>query len=329
MTRFEHGIPILESEYAEHRGLYLPVSAIPDPLPTCIDLFAGAGGFSCGFHKAGWHTIAASEAMHEAVLTYLCNLGAPDTLVHILPAVPGMASQKVERWHAERAGTAITATEFFATTPQSRGSAADEWGPGDGWISTPALDHEVGTCATHMGDDEGKRWFCETYHAVPPHREPVRHVFLGDVRQLSGETVLQVCGVERGEVGAIIGGPPCQGYSMGGKRNVMDERNSLVFDFARLVCEIAPKTFVMENVVGITSMVTPDGIPVIDALARIFADGGFGTYDAMRRSLHAQAGSLAGVRGLSNAPEDEPDEDLDDAEEAEAVPTESLQGVLL
>ena len=48
----------------------------PDRQPLGIDLFAGAGGFSCGFKKAGWHVIAANEHDVDAACTYLCNLGS-------------------------------------------------------------------------------------------------------------------------------------------------------------------------------------------------------------------------------------------------------------
>lgn len=121
--------------------------------------------------------------------------------------------------------------------------------------------------------------------------------FLGDVRQLKGSDILGVLGLEPGELDLITGGPPCQGYSIAGQRNVLDPRNSLVFEFARLVCEIRPKAMIMENVPGMRTMVTPDGVPVIDALARIFEDGGFGGYDTFLRSFKAQAGTVGLLRG--------------------------------
>jgi DNA (cytosine-5)-methyltransferase 1 len=55
----------------------------------------------------------------------------------------------------------------------------------------------------------------------------------------------------KGELDALIGGPPCQGFSSGGKREVGDERNSLLLHFVRLVEEIRPKTFCLENVAGL------------------------------------------------------------------------------
>ena len=76
----------------------------------------------------------------------------------------------------------------------------------------------------------------------------------------------------------------------------MDPRNSLVFDFARLVLEIRPKAMVMENVPQVLSMLTPEGVPVIDALARVLTDGGFSTYNALKASLAAQAGAGAVLR---------------------------------
>lgn len=130
-----------------------------------------------------------------------------------------------------------------------------------------------------------------------PDVPPVRHFFFGDIRKLTGERLLKVVGKEPGEVDCVVGGPPCQGFSRIGKRDIMDPRNSLVFDFARLVCEMRPKTFVMENVPAIQSMVTPEGVPVVDALARIFEDGGFGTWEAIKRSLLMTSGAGAVLRG--------------------------------
>lgn len=50
---------------------------------------------------------------------------------------------------------------------------------------------------------------------------------------------------------ALIGGPPCQGFSTGGKREQDDERNELLLHFVRLVEELRPRTFCLENVAGL------------------------------------------------------------------------------
>jgi DNA (cytosine-5)-methyltransferase 1 len=51
----------------------------------------------------------------------------------------------------------------------------------------------------------------------------------------------------------VFGGPPCQGFSMIGKGDPNDARNNLVFEFCRLVTELQPRYFVMENVPGLVS----------------------------------------------------------------------------
>ena len=88
----------------------------------------------------------------------------------------------------------------------------------------------------------------------------------------------------------------------------MDPRNSLVFEFMRIVCEANPKAFVLENVPGIVKMLTPEGIPVIDAIARIAEDGGFGSYDAIRRSLLSHPDARAATRTVPVGKNGEPDE---------------------
>ena len=57
----------------------------------------------------------------------------------------------------------------------------------------------------------------------------------------------------------IIAGPPCQGFSMSGKRDIFDVRNSLFKEVIRIVSIVKPKVVVIENVVGLLSMTTPEG----------------------------------------------------------------------
>lgn len=53
-------------------------------------------------------------------------------------------------------------------------------------------------------------------------------------------------------VDCVFGGPPCQGFSLIGHRAFEDPRNSLVMEFVRLVSELDARTFVFENVKGLT-----------------------------------------------------------------------------
>ncbi|MFG0396514.1 DNA cytosine methyltransferase [Pseudomonas sp. zbq_4] len=50
---------------------------------------------------------------------------------------------------------------------------------------------------------------------------------------------------------AIIGGPPCQGFSTAGSRNATDPRNRLIFNYLRIVDEVKPRWFIFENVEGL------------------------------------------------------------------------------
>lgn len=75
-----------------------------------------------------------------------------------------------------------------------------------------------------------------------------------DISVLSGDALLQKVGLKRGELDLLFGGPPCQSFSLAGNRKGLgDPRGQLVGHFARLVHEIAPKAFVMENVKGMAN----------------------------------------------------------------------------
>ncbi len=75
-------------------------------------------------------------------------------------------------------------------------------------------------------------------------------VICKSVTELTGEEIRSFSGIGDREVDVVFGGPPCQGFSLIGKRVLDDPRNSLVFHFLRLIDEIKPKYFVMENVKG-------------------------------------------------------------------------------
>ncbi|MFE1746836.1 DNA cytosine methyltransferase [Coleofasciculus sp. H7-2] len=103
--------------------------------------------------------------------------------------------------------------------------------------------------------------------AVHAFNFPHTEVLCADARTLSGEAIRKAVqrwalhkgwvGVSppapawNGEIDLAIGGPPCQGFSLMGKRRLDDERNDLVLHFCRLVIELQPRYFLMENVPGI------------------------------------------------------------------------------
>lgn len=77
------------------------------------------------------------------------------------------------------------------------------------------------------------------------------------------------------EIDGIIGGPPCQGFSLSGNRDPKDPRNSLFMEFVRFVKHYKPIFFVMENVTGLLSMKTKDKRWVKDVISEEFEEAGY------------------------------------------------------
>lgn len=127
-------------------------------IPTVIDLFCGAGGFSLGFEKAGFKVVSAIDNHLDPIKTYLYN-----------------------RWNL---------------------------------------------------------------------RKDIA-IFINDIKKLNGRKIINaISNIRKREsnIDVIIGGPPCQGFSMRGKKELKDPRNRLVFEFFRIVKDIKPSIFVFENV---------------------------------------------------------------------------------
>jgi DNA (cytosine-5)-methyltransferase 1 len=124
-------------------------------LPTCIDLFSGAGGLSLGLRNAGIDLCLAVDNDKWSLKTYACNLGD--------------------------------------------------------------------------------------------------HLLLAKVEDLTGDDILSAAGLRTGELDLLAGGPPCQGFSVQRRGADDDPRNRLVLEYLRLVRELRPRFFLMENVEGLLS----------------------------------------------------------------------------
>lgn len=267
-------------------GIFLP-GATPQKKvakPTCISLFTGAGGFDLGFHRAGWRIVAASDYDTSCAWTYCYNMGARPIQMHFI------TKEDRERF-----------VNQVVKHSQRKPQRGELWSPVE-------------------LDEQDRAYFHrhEQYPGPAEIEDATPHYFLGDVRKLTGQMILEAVGMQVGEPGCIIGGPPCQGFSRAGRRDVMDPRNSLIFEFARLILEVRPKTMVMENVPDIVNMITPEGVPVVDAFCKILAEGSYAGYKALKRALEMNAkawGVLQGQgAGRSNKRQDEAslEEDEDD-----------------
>lgn len=118
---------------------------------------------------------------------------------------------------------------------------------GCGGLSTGFLDAGVNIVA---GFDIDRR-SVEAYDYNHSHRGS-RGIVL-DVSKVTGSQLLELAGVPRIDV--LIGGPPCQPFSVVGKRRgIEDERAGLVFDFLRLAKELEPQALFFENVPNLASI---------------------------------------------------------------------------
>lgn len=72
-----------------------------------------------------------------------------------------------------------------------------------------------------------------------------------DLSKVSGDWIRKKAGLEKTKIDIVFGGPPCQGFSMIGKRNVDDPRSELLKHFVRIAGELNTTYFVIENVAGL------------------------------------------------------------------------------
>lgn len=89
-----------------------------------------------------------------------------------------------------------------------------------------------------------------------------------DVAKLKGKDVLEGAGLKRGQLDLLIGGPPCQGFSILGRREIDDPRNGLFGQFLRIAFEIRPKCVVIENVPGLATL---NGGAILQEIGRAFS----------------------------------------------------------
>ena len=100
-----------------------------------------------------------------------------------------------------------------------------------------------------------------------------------DIKDVSLQEINEICGTN--DIDLIVGGPPCQGFSVFGKRRFIntqgynpkaDSRNFLVYEFIRIVKEVKPKFFFMENVKGFTNL---DHGLFVEEVKKIFHEIGY------------------------------------------------------
>ena len=98
--------------------------------------------------------------------------------------------------------------------------------------------------------------------------------FCDSIEQLTASGIYKKTGLRTSDIDILIGGPPCQGFSINApKRSLEDDRNRLFREYGRLVLEgLRPKVIVMENVPGMVSL---DRGRFIRDIYSLFEDAGY------------------------------------------------------
>ena len=190
-------------------------------MPKYLDLFAGAGGLSEGFTRAGYEPVA-----HVEMDTAACYTLRTRAAYHWLKK-----EGKLDIYNRYLNGE-ITRSEFYQEIPQC--------------VLDTVLNYEISS-------------------------ETLPQIFADVDNLLNGE-----------KLDLIIGGPPCQAYSLAGRsrsetRMVGDKRNYLYRHYAEFLRKYQPKYFVFENVLGLLSAKDEDGSLHFDNMRKLFKEYGYST----------------------------------------------------
>lgn len=135
-----------------------------------------------------------------------------------------------------------------------------------------SLGFEMAGCDI-IGAIEHDKWAADTFS----YNHPKAKMMLGDIESFSDEYIKKTLG-KKPDI--IIGGPPCQGFSVCVKNagDPKDPRNSLFIEFIRMAKIFSPKIMVMENVPNIIKAKTKDNEMVVDIIKKEFEALGYKVY---------------------------------------------------
>jgi DNA (cytosine-5)-methyltransferase 1 len=116
-----------------------------------------------------------------------------------------------------------------------------------------------------VGFLELEDWACKTLHRNHPSVSVIGPPRCsGDLKELSTSEIAGLLGAGKGDIDVIIGGPPCQPFSIASNQRFLrsddkfkrkgfedEDKGNLLFDFVRVVSELLPSVFVIENVSGL------------------------------------------------------------------------------
>ena len=190
-------------------------------MPNYLDIFAGAGGLSEGFIRAGFSPIAHIEM--DSAACYTLKTRSADKW---------LKSNKNLEIYNDYLNGKICRSVFYNNIAKS--------------VLNYILEIEIS-------------------------KESLSYIFQTIREKLSGK-----------KLDLIIGGPPCQAYSLAGRsrsktKMIGDKRNYLYILYAEFLKEFKPQYFVFENVTGLLSAKDEDGTLYLDSMLSLFSECGYNT----------------------------------------------------
>lgn len=114
----------------------------------------------------------------------------------------------------------------------------------------------------------------EGYKNVYKENFPSANFLPNDVQDITKDDLMKIVS-KHNKIDLMVGGPPCQGFSLAGKRDVSDKRNTLFEDYLKIASVVKPKVVLIENVKLLTSMKDPNGEFVKDRIIDTFSKIGY------------------------------------------------------
>lgn len=191
-----------------------------------------------------------SSGLNYQAVPRIYNMGWVDKppfryIVASAPRCRRSVSRKLDRAQARM----VTAIDLFS---------------GAGGISIGLLEAGYQVLFANDIDGPSSNTYNENHEGIPFH--------CGDIHELEASHIFKRTGLLKGELDLLIGGPPCQGFSIIGSRNKCDPRNDLFHQFLRLTRDLMPKCIAIENVPGLATL---NGGQVLNAVAEGFRHAGY------------------------------------------------------
>ena len=146
--------------------------------------------------------------------------------------------RKFKKLNQTKKKATLTALSLF-----SGGGGLDLGFSASGFTVGCSSDIDTYSCKTLVLNN-GVKPFYKHAHSIP-----------ADIRQVTAKHLLNEAKLENDAIDIVLGGPPCQSFSVFGKRKGLgDPRGNLVWEYLRIIQEVQPKAFVFENVAGLKSI---------------------------------------------------------------------------